>query len=768
VPKTLEEIDIGLVDPAELIATARTRGVFVWDLETTGVNVRRDRIEGIAFYIPEGPHNPEVRAWYPFVKDTMRCYVQPDESPEEQAARMKYERTKDKRDRDAWQAITQSPVIMDLRDPMPQEEIVNALRPLFEDSPDTIAVAHNVKFDVSFMKHQSGCERGYWMPAAGARSCRLADTMLADFLCDENHFAYGLKKRVRDLFDHEMTTYIDVIKNRRQQVFGFLADELKADALGTYAMSDCYWTWKLFESRMEKLDELTPGEMLCGLEGDIDDSKISPYFRDRIMGNFERIFWGIDMKIALVLEEMESQGILIDWRWLKKVTTKLQKKKEDLLDKIEKKIGWTLNPNSAPQVSTLLFADSPTGLGLPHEGIKQGKSGQYSTGSKEIRHLRRVNPIVEDILDWRSADTVIGNFSDKLTRISLDEPTNRCHSGFNQTGTKIYRLSSSNPINLQNQPRDKGLIRRAFCAYLEGNEPDMLLFGCDYSQIELRVAAHLSGDKGMIEVYRNTEGCKSHDGGACDRYKVWVCEGCDHKWEPKLWTSAKHSLPCPNCGKSDQTEHQDRCRHVDLHQRTAEDVNVPRSPLAKNANFGNLYRQGAHTFCQTADLFDDTGKPDLVYAQSIIDGWYAAYPAIEPFQDKTEHMLRKETNWTAYTITGRARRLQRERWKNEYRAVTQGIQFQVSGSAQDILKIAMLRLFEARNRKIASTMGATRRMWMRFKQIIQVHDEIMCEGPTQLKDEIIELMTYEMENAARLRVPLKTDVKCGRTWDDIH
>ena len=131
-------------------------------------------------------------------------------------------------------------------------------------------------------------------------------------------------------------------------------------------------------------------------------------------------------------------------------------------------------------------------------------------------------------------------------------------------------------------------------------------------------------------------------------------------------------------------------------------------------------------------------------------------------------MLKGKNKWIAYTISGRARRLQRERWKNEYRAVTQGIQFQVSGSAQDIIKVAMFRLFEARNRKINNTMGETRRMWMKFRQIIQVHDEIMCEGPSQLKDEIIELMTYEMENAAVLRVPLKTDVRCGRSWDDVH
>jgi DNA polymerase I-like protein with 3'-5' exonuclease and polymerase domains len=778
-PKVLEEIDIGEVEPAELIDAARSRGLCVWDLETTGLNPRRDRIEGVAFYIPPDSSGQDLRAWYPFTKGTMRCYVQPDESPEEQAARLRYERTEARPDLDAWNAIKGDPVIMDLRDPLPQAETMEALRPLFEHSPDVVSIAHNVKFDASFMKYASGCERGYWSPVFEEGHCRLADSMLADFLCDENGFAYGLKKRVRDLFDHDMTTYTDIMKNRRQQVFGFLADELKADALGTYAMSDCYWTWRLFEDRMEKMDQLSPGQMLTDLEpGSVHPNRISPYFKDRTMGTFERIYWGIDMKIAMVLEEMESQGILIDWRWLKKVTAKLQKKKEELLDGIEKQIGWTLNPNSAPQVATLLFAKPPTGLGLPTEGIKQGKSGQYTTGSKDISHLRRVNPIVKEILDWRSADTVINNFSQKLTRLSIDEPNNRIYSHFNQTGTKIYRLSSSNPINLQNQPRDQDLIRKAFCAYLEGQDPDLLLFGCDYSQVELRVAAHLSLDKGMIEVYTGGKPCKKGilEGTACERYKLWECEDknpdgskCKHTWTPEQWDPDLLGAPknCPKC-KGEHIGHQARCRHVDLHQRTADDANVPRNPLAKNLNFGNLYRIGAPRFCQYADLYDDKGKPQLAYAEQVIDAWYEAYPAIRPFQEKTERMLKGENNWIAYTITGRARRLQRERWKNEYRAVTQGIQFQVSGSAQDILKIAMLRIWEAKNKLVANSSGATRRMWMKFRQIIQVHDEIMCEGPAQLKDEIIELMTREMENAATLRVPLKTDVKCGRCWDDIH
>jgi DNA polymerase I-like protein with 3'-5' exonuclease and polymerase domains len=915
VPKVLEDIEIGDVSPTDLIDAARARGIFVFDLETTGTDVHQDRIEGIAFYVPPHGEMPELRAWYPFVPGTMRTHVQPDESAEEQAARLKYDRTGHKADRLAWEKIQQPPVIAELRDAMDQAALVEALRPLFENSPNTVCIAHNIKFDVAFMRHQSGCEVGYFHPFKLDENVIFADSMLADFLCDENHYAYGLKGRVKTLFDHDMTTYKDIMRNRRQLTFSWVADEIKADSLGHYAMEDCYWTWRLFEHAMKKLDELTPGTPLIGMEDDVDEKDISPFNRCRTKGLLERIYWGIDMKIALVLEEMESTGILIDWRHLKTVTSDLNKKKEEILDKIEQQIGRTLNPNSAPQVSTLLFANPPTGLALPSKGVKRGKSGQISTGSKEIQHLRRVNPVVTDILDWRSADTVIANFSAKLAGLSIADENNRIYSHFNQTGTKIYRLSciagssklsirlgdedhrrsiriselelgerdvwiethkgrerrithlinkgpgvmfavetetgstirctkdhrflaecgwralkniqvgdrlvragnvtaitpvgiepvwditveedasyvaqgfvnhnSSNPVNLQNQPRDRNLIRKAFCSHLadDHERAHLMLFGCDYSQVELRVAAYLSGDKGMIEVYANEGPCsKGSDGTPCKRYRQWVCDSklpngdyCGHLWTPPD-ASDPETRACPKCGGR-EIEHQKRCRHVDLHQRTSEDVGVPRNPLAKNANFGLLYRMAAPRFSQYADLYDDKGNARIDYARDLIKKWFEAYPGIEPFQAQVEAKL-KSNGWVAETLTGRQRRLAKERYKNEYRAVTQGIQFAVSGTAQDILKVAMFRIWEEKNRLVANSSPALRKLWEQFRMIIQVHDEIMFEGPIQIRDEIVELMTTRMESAAELRrpgprgstiyVPLKTEVKVGRCWDDCH
>jgi len=122
--RMLEEIDIGDVKPAEVIDRARERGIFVFDLETTGLDPLRDRIEGISLYVPEGEHSPALRAWYPFVDDTMLMYVQPDETPEEQQARVRYERTGSGDDKLVWDQLKQKPVIQNLRPAMPQREIM--------------------------------------------------------------------------------------------------------------------------------------------------------------------------------------------------------------------------------------------------------------------------------------------------------------------------------------------------------------------------------------------------------------------------------------------------------------------------------------------------------------------------------------------------------------------------------------------------------------------------------------------------------------------
>jgi hypothetical protein len=159
------------------------------------------------------------------------------------------------------------------------------------------------------------------------------------------------------------------------------------------------------------------------------------------MGKLERIYWGIDSRISPILQEMENTGVLIDWRWLTEVEQKLIRQKREIQDRIEQFLGWPLNPNSPPQVADALFSDPPDGLGLPTAGLPIGKLGMPSTSDKVIKHFSRFHPLVSDILQWRSHDTVLGGFAKKLIKLATESSDNRIHSHFNQTRTVIGRLA---------------------------------------------------------------------------------------------------------------------------------------------------------------------------------------------------------------------------------------------------------------------------------------------------------------------------------------
>lgn len=1096
--------DNGSISVDDLIAAAKKEGVFVYDLETTGLNPRRDRIEGVAFYVPNDNSDQEpVRAWFPFISGTMDYSIGAELKP--------------------------------LRKALPQTETMEALRKLWA-LEDVIAIAHNGSFDMSFLKLASGCHDPIHV------SNRIADSMLADYVQDERLRRYGLKIRVEQVFGHKMTTYEEAAG--KQGVFGFANKK----PLGVYAMDDCYWTYRLWKWAMESMRRQDPE------------------------GNLEKIYWKIEMGIQRVILEMETQGCLIDWEWLVKIQEDLENKKLTILERMKKDAGWAPNLRSPKQVSDFLYGrKADGGLELPTDGLDYNPDlDQYTTADRVISHFGKKVSLVKDLLDYRSCEVIDRSFCQKLIKIAQDE--GRCYAHFRQTGTVIGRLSSANPINLMNQPRDKNLIRKAFCARLPNEtDPDrrnMVILDADYAQMELRMAAHLANEKNMIEVYTNVAGCQGgEDGQPCDRYMWNECLSCKEAAPPK----SENGRPvCSLCG-SDNVEHQKRCRHVDLHQRTAEDVEVPRNPLAKcldastlvlgsqsgtdrywiqpatikslvgdiepgehrpirrtalangfgghvyaetalrrynrptkivvtkrsvviatedhrfqvigdydsldpsmpgyahvpgmslveaqnlergmqlpfadmahpearddsfhetcqsgkldinpftkevdpdgpaaikldkkwayfagmfagdgcasgnactithgstpeyaewrnvvrdacdavglpnrvsknkkhtvigsrvvrryfaglglakeagktgakimrvpewvlsggpammwsylaglfdtdgtvgdeksgtvsvttkhpefagqiafllrwlgmpvlvqpgfnntyerwyytihilaegfprflkycpmryrekveklrardvnvkrriapdtdevmlvldggertvydfqvdsgdhlylqgglvghnNLNFGLLYRMGAPKFATYADLYTDDGNPRTEYAQELIERWHTAYPGIARWHDRVVRKLRDKDNFISYTLTKRRRRLDRDWRKNDFTAGTRAIQFKVSGSCQDIIKIAMVRIFEARNNKIANTPPAESRLWDKFRFMIQVHDELVFEGPGELKDEMLVMIKDNMEGVAtNLRVPFLADARAGRTWDDTH
>jgi DNA polymerase I-like protein with 3'-5' exonuclease and polymerase domains len=1127
--------DIGDVSVDYLIEAALREGRFVYDLETTKLNPRKGKIEGVAFYVPNEkyPDFQPVRAWFPFVEGTMNQTIGAELKP--------------------------------LRPALSREKTMNQLRKLWS-LPQVIAIAHNGVFDMGWLKLQNGTEEPIEVQNL------IADSMLADYMQDETQRRYGLKIRVKKIFNHTMTTYEEA--SGKQGVFAFALKK----PLGAYAMDDCMWTYRLWKWAMDSMRRQDKPKQH---KNDDWKSPLDETAPPGFYSKLERLYWKMEMKIQRIILEMETHGCNIDWEWLVEVQRKLEREKLKIIDEMRTAAGWIPNLRSPKQVSDFLYLPAEQGgLGLPTEGLDYNEDlDTYTTRDKVIAHFGKKIPVVKMLLDYRSSEVIDRSFCQKL--IALAQEEGRCYSHFNQTGTKIGRLSSANPINLMNQPRDKNLVRKAFCSHRpKETNPEkrkMRFLDADYGQVELRMAAHLAKEKGMIEVYSGGSVCKKGENGSgCQTYVQF--HGCkDEKKIKCKWTG--NLLPgqpklCGKCGG--EAEWLMRCRHVDLHQRTSEDVGVDRNPLAKcldgstllqtsidyktpqlltieslfktacrdaesgqhslvydgasyevtdgrggrarlksglvrlkrptkivvtkravvvatedhrfqvigdfesldpatpgyqhvagmslveaqrlekgmklplaeavhpeagtdefhrrrdpvrvrinpftkevgdgpaelelnepwayfagifagdgcasgnactithghteeyaawrdtvrracdavglptsvsgdkrstrigsrvvrgyllglnlcketgvsgektmrvpewvlsggpsimwsylagvfdtdgtvgkknngtasmttkypeyagqialmlrflgmpilvqpgfnktyetwyytihvlgaglrqflkycplrfkekavrlqervdtikrecapkddevlavldggertvydfqidnddhlylqgglighnNLNFGLLYRMGAPKFCTYADLYDpETGEPRVEFAEGLIEKWHAAYPGISGWHQEVIEQLIKD-GYIAYTILRRRRRLREEWVQAEFRAGTQAIQFMVSGSCQDIIKAAMIRIFEARNKKIETTLPAESALWDKFRFMIQVHDELVFEVPHDIEKEAVELVRTNMEAIGplwNLRVPLVASVKVGRNWDETH
>jgi DNA polymerase I-like protein with 3'-5' exonuclease and polymerase domains len=365
-----------------LIEAAKKEGLFVYDLETTGLNPRKDRIEGVAFYVPNdnAPEKPPLRAWFPFVEGTMDYAVGGE--------------------------------IKSARAPLDQATTINALREIWS-IPELVAVRHNGGFDDAFLYSANGTD----VPIIVKN--KIADSMLADYVADERHRRYGLKPRVWEVFQHRMTTYEEAAG--RQGVFSFA----RKRPLGAYAADDCTWTYRLFKWAMESIRKQDPAP-----EG-------------REMGNLERIFWNIEMKVQRVLMEMEMQGCLIDWEWLVSVEQRLEREKLEILEKIQALAGWAPNLRSPKQVSGFLYnSKEEGGLGLPTDGLDDTWNDDletYSTADKAIQQFGKREPVVEHLLRFRSLEVISRSFCQKLIHLAQEEE--RVHARFGQTRTVIGRLS---------------------------------------------------------------------------------------------------------------------------------------------------------------------------------------------------------------------------------------------------------------------------------------------------------------------------------------
>ena len=405
------------------------------------------------------------------------------------------------------------------------------------------------------------------------------------------------------------------------------------------------------------------------------------------------LFTEIEMPLMPVLAEMEEAGVMIDTEGLKETSRLFTEQMLGLEKEIHALAGMTFNISSPKQVGEVLFDT----LKLDSKA-KKTKTGQYVTNEEVLEALRRKHPIVGKILDYRGLKKLLSTYIDTLPQL-INPETGHIHTSFNQTVTATGRLSSSNP-NLQNIPVREAQgkeVRKAFIPY-----PGQIFFSADYSQIELRIMAHLSQDANLIEAFM--QGNDIHAATAAKIFKKPLGE-----------------------------------------------VTSDERRKAKTANFGIIYGISAFGLAERLGV-------TRTEAKQFIDEYFVTYPGVKAYMEKSIAMAREK----GYTETIFKRRCQLPDI-NSGNAVVRGyaernaINAPIQGSAADIIKIAMIRVF--RRMKAEG---------LKSKMILQVHDELNFSVLPEEKEKLQSLVVEEMQGAASLSVPLIADCGWGTNWLEAH
>ena len=465
--------------------------------------------------------------------------------------------------------------------------IVNIFKPLYED-PKILKVGQNLKYDLEVL-------RNYDVRLDGP----MWDTMIAHYLI-QPELRHNMDY-MAEVYLHYQTIHIDELigpKGKNQRSMRDLSPTLVYE----YACEDADITLQL-------------------------KNKLEPELKKY---ECEDLFYNIEMPLMPVLAEMEMNGVCLDTQSLAETSKQFTARMNEIEARIYELAGEQFNIASPKQVGEILFDKLKI-----VEKAKKTKTGQYVTSEEVLQQLKNKHEIVADILEHRGLKKLIGTYIDALPKL-INPRTGHIHTSFNQTITATGRLSSSDP-NLQNIPirgEDGKEIRKAFIP-----EPGCLFFSADYSQIELRVMAHLSQDPNMIEVFR--EGKDLHAATAANIYK-----------------------------------------------KPIEEVTRDERTKSKRANFGIIYGITVFGLAERLDIPRDEAK-------MLIDGYFATFPEVHDYMEKSKEIARKQGYVT--TLFGRRRYLPDI---NSANSVVRGfaernaINAPIQGTAADIIKVAMIHIFQ--------------------------------------------------------------------------
>ena len=467
------------------------------------------------------------------------------------------------------------------------QRVVEIFRPVYEHA-ETLKVGQNLKYDLEVL-HNYGIElRGpMW------------DTMIAHYL---------IQPELRHNMDYMAEIYLDYQTIHIDELIGPKGKNQRS------------------------MRDLTPAQVY---EYACEDADITLRLKNKLEGELKKfgcedLFYNIEMPLMPVLAEMEMNGVCLDTASLQETSTALTNRMNELESRIYELAGEPFNIASPKQVGEILFDKLQI-----MEKAKKTKTGQYVTSEEVLQQLRSKHEIVADILEHRGLKKLIGTYIEALPKL-INPRTGHIHTSFNQTITATGRLSSSDP-NLQNIPirgEDGKEIRKAFVP-----EPGCLFFSADYSQIELRVMAHLSQDENMIRVF--SEGKDLHAATAANIYK-----------------------------------------------KPIEEVTRDERTKSKRANFGIIYGITIFGLAERLDIPRDEAK-------MLIDGFFQTFPQVHDYMEDSKVVARQQGYVT--TLFGRRRYLPDI---NSHNATVRGfaernaINAPIQGTAADIIKVAMIRIHQ--------------------------------------------------------------------------
>ncbi|MCS7350882.1 MAG: DNA polymerase I [Anaerolineae bacterium] len=539
---------------------------------------------------------------------------------------------------------------------LPLPHVLEALRPILSD-PRRPKVGHHAKFDLLVLAR-------YGVEVEGLAF----DTMVAEWVLNPAAYGLSLKHLAWLRLGVEMTTIEQLIgKGKGQRSFA----DVPISAAAPYAAADADLTLRIARVQEEEL---------------------------RRQGLWD-LFTEIEIPLIPVLMRMELAGILIDVPLLQQMSKELERRIQILAQEIYRWVGYAFNLDSPRQLSDALFGK----LQLPTVDVPRTGTGMYSTSSEVLEGLRGAHPVIDLILEYRQLAKLKSTYVDALPRL-IHPATGRIHPIYHQTGTVTGRISASDP-NIQNIPTRTELgkqIRRAFIA-----PPGFVLLSADYSQIELRILAHITKDPGLIAAFQAGE----------DIHRA---------------TAAK-------------------AFGIPLDRVTDEQRN-----FAKRINYGLIYGMSAHGLAQQLGI-------SRREADRFIQQYFAAFPQVKAYieaikeqaarQGYVETLLGRRRYFPELMPAGPGQTPRRLPEAVRRKAEREAINAPIQGSAADLIKRAMIRIDRA-----------LRERGLHARMIMQVHDELVFEVFEEEVEEVRALVEERMRNAYPLAVPLEVEIHVGPCW----